>query len=254
MDIRPPESEGCSGFCQSCATMHYLPSGNAVKEADLLRDRLEKRGTIDLTMSAGNSDPDLSTEALFGPQRGKMFGLLECLTSHGQRIFLYGFSGQYNGRWTVPGWAPPLFDVDQFKRLNDPVEREIKDLGRQLEERIDPHQKKELMASRRKLSKQLMLRIHELYRLKNFNGRTTTLGEAVGSGANLPTGIGDCCAPKMLNQAAELGLTPLSLAEFYFGRSNPSRTREHGRFFPPCKDKCRPLLGFLLCGSDKIQL
>ena len=254
MDNTQPESEGCSGFCRSCGTMHYLTSGNAVKEADLLRDRLEKQGSIDLTMNAGKGDPELSTEPLFGPQRGKMFGALECLTRHNQRIFLYGFSGQFNGRWSVPGWAPPLFDVDQFRRLNDPVEREIKELGRQIERQIDPHQKKELLSSRKQLSKQLMLRIHNLYRLKNINGHTATLSEAVGSEANLPTGIGDCCAPKMLNQAAELFLTPLSLAEFYFGRSNPSGTREHGFFYPPCRDKCRPLLGFLLCGSWKRQL
>ena len=253
MDIRPPESEGCFGFCQACSTMHFLPSGNAAKEADLLRRRLEKRGTIDLSMNAANSDPDLSTEPLFGPQRGKMFGVLECMTSDGRRIFLYGYSGQYNGRWTVPGWALPLFDVGQFKRLNDPVEWEIKELGRQIEAHEDPDSKKKLLTSRKQLSKQLMLRIHGLYRLKNFNGRNATLSEAVGSGANLPTGIGDCCAPKMLNQAAELLLTPLSLAEFYFGRSNPSRTREHGRFYPPCKDKCGALLGFLLCGSEKRQ-
>lgn len=225
-----------------------------MKEARLLQDRLEKRRTIDLTMSDGSSDPELSTELLFGPQRGKMFGVLECLTADGQRIFLYGFSGQYKGRWTVPGWAPPLFDVDLFKQVNDPVEREIKELGRQIEQQQDQHRKKELRSNRKQLSKQLMLRIHELYCLKNLNGHTATLGEAVGKAANLPTGIGDCCAPKMLNQAAELGLTPRSIAEFYFGRSNPSHTRLHGLFYPPCKDKCRPLLGFLLCGPSTRQL
>ena len=254
MPIKPPESSGCSGFCSPCDTVHSLPPGNALREARRLQDRLEQRRTIDLTMSGGNSDPELTTELLFGPQRGKMFGVLECLSSDGQRTFLYGFSGQYNGRWTVPGWASPLFDVDQFKRLNDPVEQEIKELGRQLEKQKDQHLKKELLTKRKQLSKHLMLRIHQLYRLNNLNGRTATLAEAVGSTANLPTGIGDCCAPKILNQAAELGLTPLSIAEFYFGRSNPSHTREHRIFYPPCKDKCRPLLGFLLCGPSTRKL
>ncbi len=221
-----------------------------MKEAHLLQDRLEKRRTVDLTASDGKSDPGLSTALLFGPQRGKMFGVLECLSGDGQRTFLYGFSGQYNGRWTISGWAPPLFDVDRFRRLNDPVEREIKELGRLIEQQKDKHRKQELRAKRKQLSKQLMLRIHELYELKNYNGHTATLAEAVGSEANLPTGIGDCCAPKMLIQAVELGLTPLSIAEFYFGRSNPSRTRLHRLFYPPCEDKCKPLLGFLLCGSS----
>lgn len=111
MTITPPESGGGGGFCRACGTLHLLLPGNARKEAHLLQDRLAKRRSIALPPADRTADRELSTELLFGPPRGKMFGVLECLRADGERLFLYGFSGQYNGRWIVPGWAPPLFDV-----------------------------------------------------------------------------------------------------------------------------------------------
>lgn len=252
MTITPPESEGCGGFCRACGTMHWLPPGSARHEAQLLQDRLAKQRTIALPPASSDVEGKLSTAWLFGPQRGKMFGVLECRDDGGRHTFLYGFSGQYNGLWLVPGWAPPLFDIDRFMEVTDPVERRIKNLGRHLEQQTDSSAKKEMRTFRKRLSRQLMKRIHELYRLKNFAGQTATLEKAVGPAAPLPTGIGDCCAPKLLNQAAKLGLAPLSLVEFYFGRTNLSNTRLHGHFYPPCTDRCEPLLGFLLCGAASI--
>lgn len=249
MTIRPPESGGCSGYCRACAATHRLPPGKAAQEARLLQGRLEAQHSIDLCNDGRNQDPELSTDLLFGPQRGKMFGVLEYQAGSGQRSFLYSFSGQYNGRWKVPGWAPPLFDVYRFKEVHDPVERHIKELGAQIELQADEAIRQELSGTRKHLSRQLMKRIHELYRLHNFSDQTATLNEAVNTSATLPTGIGDCCAPKLLNQAAQLGFSPLSIAEFYFGRSTPSGTRRHGEFHEPCLDKCSPILGFLLCGA-----
>ena len=250
MTIKPPERGGCAGFCRACGGLHRLAPGNAASEARRLQTLLEECGTLDLYRSVEEKDPGLSTDLLFGPQRGKMFGVLECLSTTGQPLFLYGFSGQYNGRWIVPGWAPPLFDVDRFKALHDPVESRIKELGEQITSPADLVEMQRLRLSRRELSRRLMEDIHGLYRLQNFRGRIATLAEVVGPAASLPTGIGDCCAPKLLNQAAVLGLRPVSMAEFYFGRSTPSGSRNHGVFYEPCQDKCRPLLGFLLCGAS----
>ena len=69
-------------------------------------------------------------------------------------------------------------------------------------------------------------------------------------GPAMPTGTGECCAPKLLHHAATHGLTPLGLAEFYVGRTNRSGTRRHGEFYAPCAEKCAPILGFLLCGVE----
>ncbi len=239
----------CSGFCRPCNTWHRLPADGAKQEARRLMHMLESRRSIGLFDSGNGCSPDLSTSFLFGRQRGKMFGVLQCLNLNNEQVWLYGFSGQYNGRWLVPGWAPPLFDVERFKQMHDPVERKIKELGRQIEQQRDADRRKPLQAARTQLSRQLMQQIHGLYTLNNFNGQSATLDKVLGTTANKPTGIGDCCGPKLLNRAALLGLVPVSLAEFYFGRENLSNSRKHRHFYPPCADKCTPLLGYLLCGA-----
>ncbi len=253
MTIRPPESGGCSGYCRACATIHRLPAGKATREARHLLGRLEDQRSIDLFSSGRRKDPELSTAVLFGPSRGKMFGVLECQGPSGRSLFLYGFSGQYNGRWIVPGWAPPVFNMARFKAVHDPNEALVKKLGAQIDTETDPGRQQHLRLRRRELSRRLMKDIHGLYRLQNFRGKTAPLSEVVGKTTALPTGIGDCCAPKLLTQAAGLDLTPLSIAEFYFGLPTPSGTRKPGFFYEPCRDKCAPLLGFLLCGAAAPQ-
>lgn len=209
---------------------------------------MERQPSIALN-GAGRIDKSLSTAPLFGDSRGKMFGVLECLDGSGATTYLYAFSGQYNGRWLVPGWAPPLFDVSTFHALNDPVEAQIKALGREIDA-TDPGSARgaELSARRKQMARELMRAIHELYRLTNFRGVSASLDAAFNGVGGKPTGTGDCCAPKLLNQAALNGYLPLSLAEFYFGRENRSGTRQHGTFYAPCRDKCGPILGFMLCG------
>ena len=202
-----------------------------------------------LALDAGCSKlPEYSTAPLFSEARGKMFGVLECVDRDDLTHWLYAFSGQYNSLWLLPGWAPPLFDTELFSRINNPEERRIKAITRQIETGMDVAREKELKRERTRRCRQLMKDIHALYSLTNFRGETATLSEVVGAERNHPTGMGDCCAPKLLNNAARQGLKPVSMAEFYFGRENRSRTRQHGQFYPPCSDKCGPLLGFLLCG------
>lgn len=92
--------------------------------------------------------------------------------------------------------------------------------------------------------------IHSLYRLHNFRGEQCSLFDLFGDTNGIPTGTGDCCAPKLLNLAARNGLQPLGLAEFYWGKTNKSASRQEGYFYPACQDKCGPILGFLLCGLE----
>ena len=43
------------------------------------------------------------------------------------------------------------------------------------------------------------------------------------------------------------------LAEFYWGRENRSGNRRHALFYPSCEEKCRPILGFMLCGLEEAR-
>lgn len=184
-----------------------------------------------------------------------MFGVLLCRDGQGNTKILHGFSGMFNGHWRVPGWVGPLFDVDAFHELVVPVERSIKELGRRMEqEKHNETSRQRLRVRRRDLSRQLMQQIFALYRLPDFRGRCHTLGQAFHGTGGIPTGTGDCCAPKLLAHAARHDLVPLSLAEFYYGRENASATRTHKHFYPACKEKCGPILGAMLCGIGEMGI
>ncbi len=188
-----------------------------------------------------------STETLFGDARGQMFGVLECEDAHGNTVVLQAFSCQYNGEWLVDGWVPPIFDVSAFHKLTQPVYQEINALGQRIKN--DP-KNKNLITERAALSRNLMRKIHELYTLTNFTGEKRTLFD-VFDAKTIPAGTGDCCAPKLLNHAATNGLKPIGLSEFYWGKESKSGARHHGEFYPACKEKCQPILGFMLEGEEE---
>ena len=240
---------GAVGFCQSCGQEHNLPAAPAEKAAFQLMKTLETADRIDFVVPVQQADPRCSLAYLRGPARGKMFGVLLAQASVGKSVHLYAFSGQYNGFWQVPGWVDPVFDLHAFHQIHDEEERAIKQLTRQIDRLpSDAQERQELVRLRKEKSRLLMRKIHSLYRLRNFQGRIAGLEKIFSSNKGIPTGTGDCCAPKLLQQAALHGLTPLGLAEFYLGRENASGTRQHGCFYPSCRTKCYPILGFMLCG------
>ena len=57
-------------------------------------------------------------------------------------------------------------------------------------------------------------------------------------------GSGECSAPKLLQYAYHHKMKPLAIAEFWWGKS--TKYKEHGKFYPACNDKCRPILGYML--------
>ena len=237
------------GYCRRCKTVHRIGSSKAITHGLSLMAQLDAHHSIDLFSAGPDKDEELKTEYLFGPARGKMFGVMACLAPNGATQLLRSFSGQYNGMWEVEGWVPPLFNANDFSRTNDKIEKQIKTIGREID-RSRPHSDKWLLLrkKRRKLSQDLMRDIHKIYRLTNFYGKSAPLYQAYTEPNGIPTGTGDCCAPKLLNYAARNRLIPLGIAEFYWGRENRSGSRKHGLFYSSCKEKCEPILGFMLCG------
>ncbi|WP_333575478.1 RluA family pseudouridine synthase [Sphingobacterium sp.] len=63
-----------------------------------------------------------------------------------------------------------------------------------------------------------------------------------------PAGSGECAAPKLLQYAYENQLTPIALAEFWWGCSPASEIRRHKNYYPACRKKCEPILGYMLEG------
>ncbi len=239
----------CQGWCNGCGSTHSLPMEPARAAADSLMHLLQTHKCIHNETQTNDANNLLSTDFLYGHARGKMFGVLICEKDTGEQIILKAFSGQYNGTWEVKGWVPPLFNPLHFNKLNTPAEKRIKALGRKMEAPgISPEQRLDLKKERKTHSQNLMKQIHALYRLNNFKKHQCLLSDLFPDNQGIPTGTGDCCAPKLLNFAAINDLQPIGLAEFFWGKTNKSGTRHQGEFYPACRDKCGPILGFLLCG------
>jgi tRNA pseudouridine32 synthase/23S rRNA pseudouridine746 synthase len=130
----------------------------------------------------------------------------------------------------------------QFKRQRDAVLQRLKDIVEQADARI--HQLKQ---RRKALSRQLQAQMQASYWLTNFAGESLPLQELMPSGS-MPTGTGDCCAPKLLHYAATHSLKPLAMAEFWWGSPSINRDKVQGEFYQACADRCQPLMGFLLSG------
>ncbi|MBD2299397.1 RluA family pseudouridine synthase [Nostoc sp. FACHB-190] len=143
-----------------------------------------------------------------------------------------------------------LAELDAASR-KDGIER--RQLKRQRDEVLQPLQQlitaadtkiRELKQQRKTLSRQLQAQMHAAYSLMNFFGQSLTLQQLMPDG--LPTGTGDCCAPKLLHYAATHHLKPLAMAEFWWGKSSGDKVQ--GEFYEACAERCQPLMGFLLSG------
>jgi len=272
-----PKDATCYGYCAACDEVHYLTEGNSRKYALELMAELEQHKRIDF--QTPYPEPIFSTGCLWGNRGGQMFGVLECVDADGNTVVLRAFSGQFNSRWQAEGWVPPTFDLAGYQRIMSKIKSSIhqmtddiescirkadqcklkfeeamrsggraaqKDSRRQMREAFKVLERTK--KNRRTYSQSMMVAFLDLYQLQNFKGDRRSILSVFNEDRGIPTGSGDCCAPKLLHAAAKNGLTPLGLTEFYFGRENKSSTKFHKEFYLSCKNKCQPILGYMLCG------
>ena len=173
---------------------------------------------------------------------GKMFGVM-IVESERSLGFLAAYSGLLEGRNDWSYFVPPVFDAQQPDGYFKTKEREIMQ-----------------SADHKELSLSLQLWLFQQYRLLNGRGETKDLVEIwqdyhsaprIRSRFPLPPGgTGDCCAPKLLQYAYLHHLTPVCMAEFWWGESPKGLIRHHGQFYPACRGKCKPVLTWMLQGLD----
>jgi len=117
---------------------------------------------------------------------------------------------------------------------------------------INAHQLKidQLKETRKTLSAQLQRQLFESYKFLNANKEWKSLLTIFTEELDLmpPAGAGECAAPKLLQYAYMHNLQPITMAEFWWGQSPKSEIRKHGEFYPACRGKCVPILGFMLDG------
>jgi hypothetical protein len=236
-----------SGYCTDCKKEHSLPSEKAIEVCNLLMQKFNAHKHIDFLND--DIDPRLSTEHLYGDIGGKMFGVLICEDISGNEVILKAFSSTYNGIWNVESWVPHLANEKAFMQIVEKGNYEIHpltDLIKTLEKNSDEWKLK--TEERKSVSQKILTELFALYELTNFKKEKRSLSNAFNIKKGIPNGTGDCCAPKLLNFAALNNLKPLSIAEFYWGKTSPSGDKTEGQFYASCEDKCKPLLGFMLCG------
>ena len=94
----------------------------------------------------------------------------------------------------------------------------------------------------------LQQRLFENYRILNLLGKEKNVLQIFKSSSqgNPPSAAGECTAPKLLQYAFKHQLKPIALAEFWWGNLLTNKEREHQVFYPACKNKCRPILEYML--------
>lgn len=200
-----------------------------------------------------------------------MFGVLVCLDEKGTQVILRAFSGSLAGKWNVAGFVPPLFDEEKYNTAISINDKKIHELS------VAPEgetfeQKSARKKMRIKLCNETLRRIYALYNFfcadgiaRNFsdivkekmhasfrqseNSETNKTREKAERDEKqsffIPTGTGDCCAPKLLSYAFEKKLIPISLEEFFWNGDDTQKNGE-AQFENPCDEKCGIILPAIL--------
>ena len=108
----------------------------------------------------------------------------------------------------------------------------------------------DIKQQRKSLSVDLQQQLFASYQFHNSSGEQRNLAELFLNTAQLtpPAGAGECAAPKLLHYAFQHGLTPVALAEFWWGISPKSQIRQHKNIYGACLGKCQPILEHMLQG------
>jgi tRNA pseudouridine32 synthase/23S rRNA pseudouridine746 synthase len=125
---------------------------------------------------------------------------------------------------------------DTWKEKLQPLQDKVTEIENQI---------KQLKARRKSISRHLQGQLFQAYSLTNFSGESRSIDSFMNYGG-FPTGTGECCAPKLLHYAAIHQLIPLGMAEFWWGKD--SKDKVSGQFYGACRERCQPLMGFLLSG------
>lgn len=186
--------------------------------------------------------PDYPTAPLF-KKVGNMFGIMVCKNKNNETIILKAFSGQFQGSWIVPSFVPPLLDVESFDKIVNQFDPKTKELTRIIRRENDDIIKKQLEIERKELSQEALDRILESYKITTIDKENLEFKDLFKQ-KTPPSGTGDCCAPKLFNYAFNHDLTPISLAEGFYGKN--TNNKKHLEIYPPCREKCSLILPHML--------
>ena len=138
----------------------------------------------------------------------------------------------------------------EFKRLKQNWENQMATIEAKLE--IFQCKINALKTERKQRSALLQQKLFEHFCFLNAKGESKNLCEIFEQTAKQipPAGSGECAAPKLLQYAYQNKLTPMAMAEFWWGESPQTEIRHHGYYYPSCREKCEPILNYMLQGLE----
>ncbi|MCU4175610.1 hypothetical protein [Carboxylicivirga sp. N1Y90] len=188
----------------------------------------------------------------FRVKKGKMFGILVVQKTNGSYAFLGTNSGKLPGNVECNRFVPSVFDDSTDDYFINRGMKELSEIGNKIKETNNESKIKELTERRKQKSFALQQQLFENYRFSNINGHEQNVLQIfeLSRHGKPPAAAGECAAPKLLQYAFKHQLKPIALAEFWWGKSTKNEEREHKHFYPACRNKCRPILEYILNDTD----
>ncbi len=194
---------------------------------------------------------------------GKMFGVM-IVEAEGKRYYLAAFSGMIGGTYLQEGFVPPVYNLQTEGSYFKQEEANISAINHRIANGEDTEN---LRRERKQRSIALQQWLFEQFHLLNAKGESKSLISLFGNqpqiltaeeyfngkrqvqmGSRIPSGAGECCAPKLLQYAYQHQLKPLCMAEFWLGPSPKDEVRIDSQYYPACHSKCKPILRHMLEG------
>lgn len=194
---------------------------------------------------------------------GKMFGVM-IVEAEGKRYYLAAFSGMIGGTYLQEGFVPPVYNLQTEGSYFKQEEANISAINHRIANGEDTEN---LRRERKQRSIALQQWLFEQFHLLNAKGESKSLislfenqpqiltaeeyfngKRQVQMGSRIPSGAGECCAPKLLQYAYQHQLKPLCMAEFWLGPSPKDEVRIDSQYYPACHSKCKPILRHMLEG------
>lgn len=184
----------------------------------------------------------------FGIQKGKMFGVLVVLKEDNSYSYLGTVSGKFNGNTTCDNFIPSVFDDSADDFFINKGMTELTDICNQIKQTNNQTEINDLTEYRKLKSYALQQQLFKNYQFLNILGIEKNVFQIFkgSSQGNPPSAAGECAAPKLLQYALKHRLRPIAIAEFWWGNPPKNKEREHKAFYPACKNKCRPILEYML--------
>jgi tRNA pseudouridine32 synthase / 23S rRNA pseudouridine746 synthase len=199
---------------------------------------------------------------------GKMFGVLVVEAPGGSIGYLAAFSGKLAGTNRHDFFVPPIYDMltegsffhseeIEINALNQKisklevqlVELELSPMPQTIDSTTICSDIGSLKRERQQRSATLQRKIFEQYHIVNSAGKAKSLLHIFAQREQPslpPAGAGECAAPKLLQFAFSNQLKPIAMTEFWWGTSPKSQQREHKEHYPACREKCGPILAYML--------